>query len=174
MQVLSSPEQLLGQDDFNMGWEEQARLYREDDRQVMKSGHPKMNIIEPQTTPEGTIVWLKTSKVPLLKPNGEVFGILGVYEDITESKRKEEELLQAQEEWERTFNSIPDLIMILDNQYRIVKANQAMAHAYGYSPEEMVGKLCYQVVHCSEAPPLFLSPQGVSVPWLCQTAGNLA
>ncbi|MEJ2071253.1 MAG: FIST C-terminal domain-containing protein, partial [Syntrophobacterales bacterium] len=109
---LSSPEQLLGQDDFAMGWEEQARLYRADDRQVMESGRPKMNIVEPQTTPTGDKIWLNTSKTPLLRPNGEVFGVLGVYEDITERKRNEEELVRAKEEWERTFKTIPSLIMI--------------------------------------------------------------
>jgi len=89
---LSQPEQLLGQDDFAMGWREQAELYRADDRQVMESGRPKMNIVEPQTTPTGAKIWLKTSKVPLQMPDGEVFGILGVYEDITERKRTEEAL----------------------------------------------------------------------------------
>jgi len=88
---LSQPEQLLGQDDFAMGWREQAELYRADDRQTMESGRPKMNIVEPQTTPAGTKIWLNTSKVPLRNPSGEVFGVLGVYEDITERKRAEEE-----------------------------------------------------------------------------------
>ncbi|MHB8067879.1 MAG: MASE3 domain-containing protein [Desulfobaccales bacterium] len=88
----SQPQQLLGQDDFAMGWREQAELYRADDRQVMESGRPKMNFVEPQTTPAGAKIWLNTSKVPLHMPNGEVFGVLGVYEDITERKRTEEAL----------------------------------------------------------------------------------
>ena len=90
---LSRPQQLLGKDDFAMGWKEQADIYRADDRQVMETCCPKMNIIEPQTTPAGTTIWLNTSKVPLQKPDGTVFGILGVYEDITECKEAEERLL---------------------------------------------------------------------------------
>ena len=39
---LDHPEQLLGQDDFAMGWREQAELYRMDDRQVMESLRPKI------------------------------------------------------------------------------------------------------------------------------------
>ncbi|RJR36065.1 MAG: PAS domain S-box protein [Deltaproteobacteria bacterium] len=91
---LSRPEQLLGKDDFSMVWREQADLYRADDRQVMESGLPKMNIVEPQTTSRDAKVWVKTSKVPLLLPHGEVFGILGVYEDITARKRSEN-IMQA-------------------------------------------------------------------------------
>ncbi len=89
---LNSPAQLIGKDDYEMVWKEQAAQYRIDDQQVTESRCPKMNIVEPQTTNTGKNIWLNTSKVPLLKPNGEVFGILGIYEDITERKQAEEDL----------------------------------------------------------------------------------
>ena len=89
---LEHPQQLLGKDDFAMGWKDQADLYRADDRQVMESSRPKLNIIEPQTTPGGAQIWLNTSKVPLQHPDGEVFGVLGVYQDVTEHKRAEAEI----------------------------------------------------------------------------------
>jgi len=95
---LSHPEQLIGKSDFDMGWREQAELYRADDHQVMESRRAKINIIEPQTTPTHENIWLNTSKVPLQMPNGEVFGVLGVYEDITERKRGEEKIIHQQEE----------------------------------------------------------------------------
>jgi signal transduction histidine kinase len=57
-----------------------------------------MNIIEPQTTPTSDKIWLNTSKVPLENPNGEVFGVLGVYEDITERKKAEDEVFRQREE----------------------------------------------------------------------------
>jgi len=85
----SQPQQLLGKDDYGMGWMEQADLYRADDRQVMESRRPKLNIVEPQTTPRGDKIWLNTSKVPMQNFDGEVFGVLGVYEDITERKQAE-------------------------------------------------------------------------------------
>ena len=91
----SDPQQLLGKDDFSMVWKEQADLYRADDRQVMESRRSKINIPEPQTTPTGAKIWLSTSKVPLQMPNGEVLGVLGVYEDITERRLGEEALKNA-------------------------------------------------------------------------------
>jgi len=92
----SHPRELLDKDDFAMGWREQAEIYQADDRKVMESGISKTNFIEPQTTPTDDKIWLNTSKVPLKMPNGEVFGILGIYEDITELKRAEEELRESE------------------------------------------------------------------------------
>ncbi len=93
---LSRPPQLIGKDDFAMGWRDQADLYRNDDRQVIESQKPKVNIVEPQTTPTGDTIWLNTSKVPLMNPGGEVYGILGVYEDITERKQAEQALRESE------------------------------------------------------------------------------
>jgi len=52
----------------------------------------KLNYEEPQTTPDGQRIWLSTNKVPLLDAEGNIKGILGTYEDITERKRAEEAL----------------------------------------------------------------------------------
>ena len=87
---LKSPEELLGKNDFFMGWAEQAELYRADDRHVIETGESKLNYEEPQTTPSGEKIWLRTSKVPLINPDGQIKGILGTYEDITEQKRTDE------------------------------------------------------------------------------------
>jgi len=100
---LSSPEDIIGKDDFELSWSEQANLYRADDQRVMESGTPKVNYEEPQSWPDGTRLWLRTSKVPLRDLQGRVMGVLGTYEDITERKRVEDEkrgleekVLQAQ------------------------------------------------------------------------------
>ncbi|HSD59130.1 MAG TPA: PAS domain-containing protein, partial [Methanotrichaceae archaeon] len=45
------PKDIVGKDDYQMGWRDQAELYRADDRQVIESGRPKLLIEEPQTTP---------------------------------------------------------------------------------------------------------------------------
>jgi PAS domain S-box-containing protein len=57
--------------------------------------------------------------------------------------------------WERTFNSVPDLIAILDCDYRVLKVNQAMAEKLGRTPEQCVGLTCYECVHGLSQPPSF-------------------
>jgi PAS domain S-box-containing protein len=88
----SQPADLIGKDDFQMGWSNQAAMYRADDRKVIESGLPRIGYEEPQTTPDGRTIWLRTSKVPLRNQNEEIIGVLGLYEDITAEKQKDEEL----------------------------------------------------------------------------------
>ena len=83
------PEDIIGRDDFAMGWRDQAELYRSDDRSVIASGIPKIFIEEPQKTPSGNIITLLTSKVPLRDAEGNIMGVLGTYIDITERKKAE-------------------------------------------------------------------------------------
>jgi PAS domain S-box-containing protein len=97
---LQEPDKLIGKTDFDMGWQEQAELYRADDRDVMQTGIRKLNYEEPQTTPDGEQIWLETSKIPLTDQDGGVIGILGTYHDITDRKRAEEELANYQEHLE--------------------------------------------------------------------------
>src|SRR5208337_5290507 len=80
---LQSPEEIVGRNDFEIGWAEQADLYRSDDRLVLETGIAKLGYEEPQTTPSGDRIWLRTSKVPLFDMKGEIKGVLGTYEDIT-------------------------------------------------------------------------------------------
>ncbi len=88
---LPDPAAIVGKRDADLGWREQSELYRADDLSVMTSGEPKLGYEEPQTTPGGGRIWLRTSKIPLRSRDGAVIGILGTYEDITASKRADED-----------------------------------------------------------------------------------
>jgi len=89
------PEDIIGKDDYAMGWRKQADLYRGDDKTVIASGTSKLLFEEPQTTPSGEIIYLLTSKIPLRDASGNIVGILGTYLDITERKQAEEKIKLA-------------------------------------------------------------------------------
>jgi PAS domain S-box-containing protein len=89
------PKEIIGKNDFQMKWEKQAEQYQQDDREVIESGRPKLHIEEPQTTPDGNIITLLTSKIPLLNSAGEIIGVLGTYVDISERKQAEVELKKS-------------------------------------------------------------------------------
>ena len=142
---LSRPEQLMGKDDFAMGWREQAEGYRADDRQVMESRRPKMNIVEPQTTPTGAKIWLNTSKVPLQKPNGEVFGVLGVYEDITPRYQAEETLRHSETRFRGLFDNMGNAVAIYQaveegGDFVFLDVNCALEKIEQVCKEDQVGR----------------------------------
>jgi len=68
---------------------------------------------------------------------------------------KKSPFIMIREEWERTFDAIPDLIAILDEEHNITRVNQAMADTLGVSPESCVGVKCFAAVHGSNCPPDF-------------------
>jgi len=59
----------------------------------------------------------------------------------------------AADEWERTFDAVPDLVAILDTEHRIVRVNKAMADRLGVTKNQCVGQTCYSCVHGTDAPP---------------------
>ncbi|MGA9045137.1 PAS domain S-box protein [Sulfuricurvum sp.] len=118
---MSSPQELIGKDDFQMGWSEQAESYRADDKKVMDSGIPKIGYEEGQTTPEGNQIWLRTSKVPLRAIDGSIFGILGIYDDITERKAAEEALRRANRAL-RTLSAGNEALIRAENEDTLLRS----------------------------------------------------
>lgn len=76
-------------------------------------------------------------------------------EEIAHRIRAQKAIERAKKEWERTFDTVPDLVTILDNEYRIVRINKTMASRMGLSPKECIGKLCYVRAHGTDSPPSF-------------------
>ena len=66
----------------------------------------------------------------------------------------EHQLRLAKLEWERTFDSISDMVMVLGKDLGIERINRAMAQAFNMNAEEMQGLKCYALLHQMAAPPL--------------------
>ena len=133
---MASPSDMVGKNDFQMGWVQQAELYRADDQELMDSNVAKLAFEEPQTTPEGGRMWLRTSKIPLRHTDGSVFGILGIYEDITQRKQAEELLRKLSQVAEQS----PESVVITDLNGKIEYVNAAFLGNTGYSRTEVIGQ----------------------------------
>lgn len=88
------------------------------------------------------------------KSNGETY-FTAIIRDLTERKEAEDAIVRAKEEWESTFNAVPDLIAIIDTDFHILRVNKAMADRLGVDPDEAVGTPCYVAVHGLDHPPDF-------------------
>ena len=85
-------------------------------------------------------------------PDGKIAGLVGVMQDITERKRIADELDQAAQEWQRTFDSIADIVFIQDKDFSILKANKSCLEVLKLKPEEIIGKKCFNVIHHLDHP----------------------
>jgi len=125
-----------------------------------------------KTLTEGTIVFEWRHQ----RPNGELWDaevhlmsfrsgerelLQFTLQDITERKRAEEErerliidiqnalgaVSQSQKEWQDTFDSITDMISIHDKEFTVIKANKAFSSFLGLSPEEVINRKCFELMH---------------------------
>lgn len=89
---LNHPDEIVGRTDFELAWRSSAHLYRADDIENLRSGVAKKNYEEPQDRGDGSVNWLRTSKIPLTDMGGNTIALLGMYEDITDRKEMETKL----------------------------------------------------------------------------------
>jgi PAS domain S-box-containing protein len=127
---------VVGKNDYQMVWRNQADLYRNDDREVIESGCPKLLIEEPQTTPEGNTIVLLTSKIPLKDSKGKIIGVLGTYMDITERKRTEEALSNSEERYRSVVENAAEGIVVAQDD-KLQYANPRALQMIQVSPSEI-------------------------------------
>ncbi|WCJ59785.1 PAS domain S-box protein [Fontisphaera persica] len=96
---LSSPAEIVGKTDYELVWKEPAAAYQAVDQEVMATGQPKLRYELALTHPDKSQTWLIVSKTPLRDTHGNIIGVLGTYEDITELKRMEEAHARMQQQF---------------------------------------------------------------------------
>jgi PAS domain S-box-containing protein len=92
----NSTKDLIGKNDFELFSKHLTEKYRSEDQHVMKSGKSVLNRTKVLSKTDLKKKYLKLSMVPLIDPDGNVFGVLGCYEDITEKIRTGEILKETE------------------------------------------------------------------------------
>lgn len=98
--------ELIGKTDFDMPWRDHAEAYRADDQHVMQTRVSRIDHEEKNVNSEGRESWVLTSKVPVMNKDGEVVAVLGMFEDITDRKRKEADVDMKLKELEQLRNML--------------------------------------------------------------------
>ncbi len=148
------PDQITGKTDYDFFPKQLAEKYRADDKRIAES---KMEEIEEQYVQDGREVFVHTVKTPVKDEKGDVVGILGIFWDITERKKMEEELRRYTERLEelveeRTENlrksevrlnsilsSMADLVFSFDKEGRFTFYH-APSELLFMPPEKFMGR----------------------------------
>jgi len=134
---------------------EQAENMRKDDREVIVSGKPKRDIIQPYKTPDG-IRWLNSDKIPYINKEGKVTGIIGLAKDITVQRKSEEELKQSYQRLKKTMDAaIETMSKIIEakdpytsgHQHRVCQLAVPLARELGLSPDKIEGIRIASLIH---------------------------
>lgn len=108
---MTDPALLIGKTDFDFFAREHAQKAFEDERQIMRTGEPIIDVEEEENWPDGRITWVLTSKMPLRDPQGRIIGTFGISRDITERKLadRQRDLMEVQLRQAQKLESIGQL-----------------------------------------------------------------
>ncbi len=139
---------IVGRNDLDLAWRELAGRYQADDRQVMEVDEARINYEEPLENADGSLSWVRTSKVPLHDREGNVIGVLGTYEDITERKNADEALQRSEEEFRAMFElSRVGLAQADPSTGRFIRVNRKFCEITGYPEDELLGLTFVDITH---------------------------
>jgi PAS domain S-box-containing protein len=115
------PSALVGLSDRDMPWADDqdfnADWFLDWDQVVIETGEPRYGILERLQSAAGDLRWLQTNKVPLRDLTGEVIGVLGTFEDVTERR-------QAEEQLRSTLEQLDERVRLRTTQ--LVRANESL------------------------------------------------
>ncbi|HLL39011.1 MAG TPA: PAS domain S-box protein, partial [Rubrobacteraceae bacterium] len=99
----------------------------------------------------GTYRHLKSNAVPILNDGGELLGYRGADRDITERKEVEAKLRSSEAELRALFESMDDVILVLDSEGRYLSIAPTKPSLLYKPPEQLVGKTLHEVFPTEQA-----------------------
>lgn len=135
----SSMEDMIGKTDYDSAWtKKEADGFRNIDEMVINQNLQSYSVIEQQTPAEGKTVWLATTKVAMNDDDGNVIGLVGVSDDVTE-KLGREKLLRESENRFRQLSEASSEGVAVHKDGKIADTNLFLAKMFNYDVKELIG-----------------------------------
>ena len=132
---IESSDELFGLSDAELKNGALNPCTSERELRVMDSGAPEISYEVEHTTMDGREVWLSCSTVPLRSAEKDIFGVLNLYEDITERRANLERLKLFRTLLDHSRDAIEVIDPVTTKFYDV---NDTECRALGYSREEML------------------------------------
>ena len=89
---------------------------------------------------DGREIWVKIHSAPMTNQKGEICGILGIGEDVTESKKLSGELKSSEERYRSVIEANPDPVVVYDMSGKVLYFNPAFTQVFGWELDEKLGQ----------------------------------
>jgi PAS domain S-box-containing protein len=119
-------------------------------RQLAKQGRTAVSELR-MVRADGSLLWVRLQVTSAAAGEGDS-GFRVVLSDCTSEKLAEIELRRSKEQWEKTFDSMAEIVTIQDKDMHIVRANKASHQFFQAERGELKGKLCYEIFTGTAAP----------------------
>jgi PAS domain S-box-containing protein len=123
---------------------------RRNDEEIIRTGEPKLNMVERIETPEGSR-WFEVSKMPSTDEGGRVQTLLGFAVEITERRLAEEALRESQGLLQSILDNAPTSIFVKDLEGRYQLVNRAYQERCNMGGQELLGRTDYDLVPAEQA-----------------------
>ncbi|MEM7555422.1 MAG: PAS domain S-box protein [Cyanobacteria bacterium P01_A01_bin.84] len=148
---LNYPKNIIGKTDYELRWSpEFAQLYRKSDRAIMDNDIPQLHSINFHEEANGKKLWFDTSKIPLHDIQGNVVGLLGCIEDISDRKEIEACLQQSETKFRSIVETANDIIYILSPDKNISYISPNWKDILGHESNEVIGKPFAVFIHSDD------------------------
>ncbi len=91
-------------------------------------------------TGKGNRVWVRAIGNPEYDSLGNITGVRGSFQDISEKKIAEENLRESEKRFRMLFDEAPLGYQSLDSNGNFIDVNRKWLNSLGYKPEEVIGK----------------------------------
>ncbi len=147
------PQELIGHRDTDLPWHVLTESIENIDQALMTSVLSEWWNEESRPIASGEVLCIRICKVPLRSDQGEIQGVLGVYEDITHAKALQNDLLRTQQELAFQKHALDEhaIVSAADVRGKITYINDKFVTISGYSREELIGKT-HRTVKSDEHP----------------------
>ena len=147
---VADPQQAVGKTDFDFFPQEEAQRFYNEEQRIMETGGPVIAREWQVPGRDGEIRWVSESKIPFSDETGQITGLVGIARDITEHKRAEEAIHQAEQRYRAVAESAVTGIGIANREEALTFVNQAFADMLGYAQEELTGMSLSQLADPEE------------------------
>ncbi len=140
------PHDIIGKTDHDLFPAPSADELHQNDLEVFRTGRTVASEQKLSMPPAGEIRHFWSVKQPLLDAQDNLIGLSGISTDITELKRKEDDLRELKNHYSAALKAMPDLLFELDLEGRYHDFHSPRQDLLAAPPHELFGKTVHDVL----------------------------